>query len=253
MSKWQSITSTLSRTLTRSRWRVGTSARHTSLLYRWHWSWPAAGRSYMSSCQGNSPAPCRSSQISFCYHQTRGLYLGCLLHLYTLMGAERMMKKIGWWRKNQTMYRARINLWYLISLSNIRDEFTWCYISAGAFWRGKWGVEVVNRDSTICLTFNWSRARGQTNKGEKGTRWNEWQLCLTWCIMVYLVWGREGDLSFHSLCCKKRKKRAEFYWQESQNTQQPMKRLELLQYIIQPLPQRTFDAEFCHQMEPKPD
>lgn len=83
------MASTLNHILTRSRWRVSTSARRTSLLCRWRWSWPAAGRKHMSSCRENSPALCHSSQTSFCYHRNQDLNPGCLLRWCTLMEGER--------------------------------------------------------------------------------------------------------------------------------------------------------------------
>lgn len=45
-------------------------------------------------------------------------------------------------------------------------RFTWCD-SVGGFQRGEWAVEVVNLDSIIPLTFNWSRVRGKRKKEKK--------------------------------------------------------------------------------------
>lgn len=74
--------------LTRSRWRVDTSARRTSLPCRWRWSWPAAGRRRTLSCRERSPEPCRSSQTSSCRPHHSRLHWGFHLRWWTLTGRE---------------------------------------------------------------------------------------------------------------------------------------------------------------------
>lgn len=84
-----SLDSHLTGLLTRSRWRVDTSARRTSLPCRWRWSWPAAGRRHMLSCREWSPEPCRSSQTSSCRPHRSRLHWRFHLRWWTLTGKRR--------------------------------------------------------------------------------------------------------------------------------------------------------------------
>lgn len=198
----QTMTSTLNHTLTRSRWRVSTSARRTSLLCRWRWSWPAAGRKHMSSCRENSPALCHSSQTSFCYHRNQGLNPGCLLRWCTLMEGKRSRENDEEDEKTRRKRGGNIRCEVYLVWECWRFPEGWMGCGGGKPW--------LHYPPDLQLEQSERKEKEkQKQKTEVRTRLANllMMMCVwTWCVRVYLVWCREGDLFFHlhSLCCKKR-------------------------------------------------